>query len=361
MFHRTKKIATSHDSTADTAVTTTFQASHSELRAMCMNSMSVDSMVVGSSKGLSEVWLNKNIEDDLDDDAEFGEGIAAHGTRQALSDQSSGILDMNFSPPPEFAKTGTRSRSPSPPSSCPSSPIRFKVIQKARSETLADRDADLIGLQRNISGSVRVLAAHPSMPCYLSGSSDGTVKLWHFDQEQALCSFSHSSNAKVNAIRFEDYGNKFGVANNLGEICLWRVLSNGENDAPYITIKAHSKRTDDFTFLSSSTLLASAGLSVDGCDVAIWDTITQRASQEMTKPLRKFHLFDSGAKCLAYSPNNERLICGSNKGEISVIDLRQHSVLRTWDAHEGVINKIVVDEENSSFITASASKTQIIV
>jgi len=265
---------------------------------------------------------------------------------------SAGMIDMNFSPPPEFASATSRSNSPSPPSSRPSSPMRFKVLS---SDKLEEPKADVVGLQRSIAGTVRVLAAHPSMPCYLSGSSDGSVKLWHFDQDNELCSFLHGSSAKVNAIRFEDYGNKFGVANSAGEICLWRVLSNGENDTPYITIKAHSKRTDDFVFLSSSTQLASAGLSTDGCDVAIWDTIVQRASHEMATPIRGFNLFESGAKSLAYSSNNERLICGSNKGEIAVIDLRQHTVLRSWDAHDGAINKILVDDDKSSFITASAS------
>lgn len=75
------------------------------------------------------------------------------------------------------------------------------------------------------------------MPCYLSGSSDGAVKLWHFDQEQALWSFSSGTGAKITSIRFQHYGNVFGVANTMGEIQLWKFLSGSENESPFGIIK----------------------------------------------------------------------------------------------------------------------------
>lgn len=339
-----------------------FQSSHAELRSICLNACNQDSMVVGTAKGLSELWLNRRdlLEDDLDDDAEFGSGIAGVEGTNGSQPSSSGLVEPSFSPPAGFL-SGSRSRSSSPRPGSPVSPMgRFAGTERfATKERFVDTaDNDLVGFQRSLASPCRVLASHPSMPCYLSGSADGSVKLWHFDQEQELWSFTHGSGAKVNSIRFEDYGNKLGVANTLGELQLWRFLSGGDNNKPYITIRAHSKHTDDFQFLGSSTVLASGGLSADGNNVAIWDTLTQRASQSMATPVRSFPVCkDVGVRSLAYINSTETLLCGSGKGELSVLDIRQGAIVKTWEGHDGAINKLLVDVEHDSLISGSANGT----
>jgi hypothetical protein len=338
-------------------VTTAFHSSHAEMRSICLNSCNHDSMVVGTTKGLSELWLNRrDLEvDDFDDDSEFGSGIAVEGLNGSHSHTSgsSGLVESgSFSPPPSFSRS--RSSSPGLGSSHPTSPGPDRYATKERFAD--DLDTDLVGLQRSLSSPCRVLASHPSMPCYLSGSADGSVKLWHFDQDHELWSFSHGSNAKVNSIRFEPYGNKLGVVNTLGELQLWRFLSGGATSRPYITIQVHSKRTDDFQFLGSSTVLASGGLSADGNNVAIWDTLTQRASQHMTKPVRSFQVCNTdGVRALSYINSTETLICGGGKGELAVLDIRQGAVVKSWDAHDDAINKLLVDVEHDSLISGSAN------
>jgi len=340
-----------------TQVSVAFQSSHAELRSICLNACNQDSMVVGTAKGLSELWLNHRdlMEDDLDDDAEFGSGIAGVEGSNSSQPSSGGLTSPSFSPPAGFLSGGSRSRSSSPRPDSPTGRLGERFVTRERFSDSSD--ADLVGFQRPLSSPCRVLASHPSMPCYLSGSADGSVKLWHFDQEQELWSFTHGSGAKVNSIRFEDYGNKLGVANTLGELQLWRFLSGGDSK-PYITIQAHSKHTDDFQFLGSSTVLASGGLSADGNNVSIWDTLTQRASQSMSIPVRSFPVCkDVGVRSLAYINSTETLLCGSGKGELSVLDIRQGAIVKTWEGHGGAINKLLVDVEHDSLISGSANGT----
>lgn len=55
-------------------------------------------------------------------------------------------------------------------------------------------------------------------------------------------------------------------------------------------LKCHSKTANDFVFVGSSSLLATAGNSSDNCNVCIWDTLMpQRSSLIKCTTLQQYN------------------------------------------------------------------------
>ena len=303
-----------------------------EVYSMCDVSRHDSELVIGTSKGIVE--------------------LHAHDTNVLRSLHAG-------TPPPFLGRRGSAS-SPSfdIPASRSASPVQFGAgVESPAADGSTEVENQMVpGLTRAIPGGVRALAKHPTMPCYVSGSSHGLVQLWHFNQQHPLSTFRTDSTNKLNALRFSDYGNKFGAVNSGGDLMLWRFLSGDDSDDPFLSIKVNTKRTDDFRFLCSTSLIATGGLNADGCNVNLWDTLlisTDRFS--MAHPIRSFDINDGGTRALGYSPASQRLICGSHKGEISVVDFRQQAVIKTWSAHEGSVNTLIVNEEHDTILSASSS------
>ena len=62
----------------------------------------------------------------------------------------------------------------------------------------------------------------------------------------------------------------------------------------------------DFVFVGSSSLLASAGHSSDGCNLCLWDTLLPQRSAK----IQSFAAHDGGSPCLVYSPKHQVIISG---------------------------------------------------
>ena len=79
--------------------------------------------------------------------------------------------------------------------------------------------------------------------------------------------------AKVTRVRYSEHGNKFGVADADGNVSLWQVGLSSANTRPFFTYQCHSKLTSDFVFLSSCSMIATAGHSSESRNVALWDSL----------------------------------------------------------------------------------------
>uniref|UniRef100_A0A8B9HDR3 Dmx-like 2 n=1 Tax=Astyanax mexicanus TaxID=7994 RepID=A0A8B9HDR3_ASTMX len=64
-----------------------------------------------------------------------------------------------------------------------------------------------------------------------------------------------------------------GVADGEGFLSLWQVNQTSSNPKPYLSWQCHSKTCGDFSFITSSSLIATAGHSNDGRNVCLWDTL----------------------------------------------------------------------------------------
>ncbi|XP_071118494.1 dmX-like protein 2 isoform X1 [Haliotis cracherodii] len=222
----------------------------------------------------------------------------------------------------------------------------------AFSQFVLDRSKRLIRviLRRQVVG-VRRMGSHPHLPHYLSGSADGSVRLWEWGHAQPLTVLrQQGSFPKVTKVLFNAQGNKCCVSDIEGSICLWQVGLGSNFNKPIMSLSCHNKTTSDFTFVGSSSLIATAGHSSESKNVCLWDTLLPQRSALV----HAFTCHEHGSPAVVYAPQHQMLISGGRKGEICIFDMRQRQMRHTFQAHDGPIKCLAMDSEEEYFVTGSA-------
>uniref|UniRef100_A0A8C3NKD9 DmX-like protein 1 n=1 Tax=Geospiza parvula TaxID=87175 RepID=A0A8C3NKD9_GEOPR len=203
--------------------------------------------------------------------------------------------------------------------------------------------------------NVRRMASHPTLPYYLTGAQDGSVRMFEWGHAQQITCFRSGGNSRVTRMRFNYQGNKFGIVDADGYISLyqtnWKCCPlTGTSPKPYLTWQCHNKTANDFVFISSSSLIATAGFSSDNRNICLWDTLVSPANSLV----HAFICHDSGATVLAYAPKHQLLISGGRKGFTCVIDLRLKQQQQLLQSHDSPVKAIAVDPTEEYFVTGSA-------
>ncbi|PIO32579.1 hypothetical protein AB205_0155050 [Aquarana catesbeiana] len=160
------------------------------------------------------------------------------------------------------------------------------------------------------------MASHPTLPYYLTGAQDGSVRMFEWGHAQQITCFRAGGNSRVTRIKFNHQGNKFGVVDADGFISLYQTnwkysATSGSQAKPYL-------------------------LQLD--------------SQAITA----FTCHDSGATVVAYAPKNQLLISGGRKGFTCLFDLRQRQQRHVFQSHDSAVKAIAIDTTEEYFITGSA-------
>ncbi|XP_039400328.1 dmX-like protein 1 isoform X4 [Mauremys reevesii] len=203
--------------------------------------------------------------------------------------------------------------------------------------------------------NVRRMASHPTLPYYLTGAQDGSVRMFEWGHSQQITCFRSGGNSRITRMRFNHQGNKFGIVDADGYICLyqtnWKCCPlTGSTPKPYLTWQCHNKTANDFVFISSSSLIATAGQATDNRNICLWDTLVAPANSLM----HAFICHDSGATVLAYAPKHQLLISGGRKGFTCILDLRQKQQRQLFQSHDSPVKAIAVDPAEEYFVTGSA-------
>ncbi|XP_061881524.1 dmX-like protein 1 isoform X3 [Entelurus aequoreus] len=204
-------------------------------------------------------------------------------------------------------------------------------------------------IKRNIN-NVRRMTSHPTLPYYLTGAQDGSVRMFEWGHSQQIICFRSPGNSRVTRIRFNHQGNKFGIVDADGGLSLWQTHTNGAAPKPYLTLQCHNKTAHDFVFVGSSSLIATAGLSTDNRNVCLWDTLVTPANSLAYA----FCCHESGATVLLMAPRHQLLISGGRKGWISVLELPHRHQRQSFQAHDSPVKALAVDPTEDCFISGSA-------
>ncbi|XP_012992337.3 dmX-like protein 1 isoform X2 [Esox lucius] len=204
-------------------------------------------------------------------------------------------------------------------------------------------------IKRNIN-NVRRMTSHPTLPYYLTGAQDGSVRMFEWGHSQQIICFRSPGNCRVTRIRFNHQGNKFGIVDADGALSLWQTNTTGNTPKPYLTLQCHNKTAHDFVFVGSSSLIATAGLSTDNRNVCLWDTLVT----PMNSLVHAFSCHESGATVLSLAPKQQLLITGGRKGWISVLELPHKQQRQSFQAHDSPVKALAVDPTEDCFISGSA-------
>ncbi|XP_055017925.1 dmX-like protein 1 [Boleophthalmus pectinirostris] len=204
-------------------------------------------------------------------------------------------------------------------------------------------------IKRNIN-NVRRMASHPTLPYYLTGAQDGSVRMFEWGHSQQIICFRSPGNSRVTRIRFSHQGNKFGIVDADGGLSLWQTNTSGAAPKPYLTLQCHNKTANDFVFVSSSSLIATAGLSTDNRNVCVWDTLVPPANSLV----HAFCCHDSGATVLCMAPRQQLLITGGRRGWVSVLELSHRHQRQSFQAHDSPVKALALDPTEDCFISGSS-------
>ncbi|XP_077514309.1 rabconnectin-3 alpha isoform X3 [Amblyomma americanum] len=206
-------------------------------------------------------------------------------------------------------------------------------------------------LKRHRVDSVRRLASHPVLPLYLSGCQDGSVSLWEWGHSQPVSTPRLAGTfAKVTSLLFNQQGNKFGVTDGDGNLSLWQVSMTSTNAKPFFSASCHSKQASDFAFVSSSSLIATAGHSAENRNVCLWDTLLPQRKALVAS----FNCHEHGSSAVVFAPQNQLLISAGKKGDVFIFDVRQRQLRHKFQAHDTAIKCLALDPREEYYITGSA-------
>lgn len=172
----------------------------------------------------------------------------------------------------------------------------------------------------------------------LTGSEDGTVKVWSGHDLVSL-STSKSSLSTIG-----------GMSTSLSSPRMLTVFKA----AP-----AASSRSFAMTYLPFNTSLIASGGNVsnktnESMSIRVWDI-----SSSICKQLIQLPSSTSAVSCLASPwPGTDTILAGTNSGAIHVIDMRirdQSSIVRTFSEHQTHVVNIALSKIGSCYAVASAS------
>ncbi|KAG5839418.1 hypothetical protein ANANG_G00204760 [Anguilla anguilla] len=197
-------------------------------------------------------------------------------------------------------------------------------------------------IKRNLN-NVKRMTSHPIYQYYMTGAQDGSVRMFEWNRPQQLICFRQAGNARVTRLYFNTQGNKCGVADGEGFLSLWQVNQTSSSPKPYLSWQCHTKTCGDFAFITSSSLIASAGLSTDSRNVCLWDTLISPSNTLVhafpchengatRQLLHTFQAHDSAIKALALDSTEDFFITGSAEGNMKVWKLTGHGLLHSFSS-----------------------------
>uniref|UniRef100_A0A8R1HL41 WD_REPEATS_REGION domain-containing protein n=1 Tax=Caenorhabditis japonica TaxID=281687 RepID=A0A8R1HL41_CAEJA len=208
-------------------------------------------------------------------------------------------------------------------------------------------------IKRNVVG-VRRIDSHPHAPFYVTGSSDGSIKVWRWGTKETIYTARVAGqHAKVTKIAFSSNGNKFAAVDGDGMLCLWQASHSTEHKKPYFSQRCHNKTATDVRFLGhSSSVLLTAGSSSLDYNLGLWDTLlpNNRAL------VHSWVAHPEGATCAMYIPSQQTIFTGGRSGEICLWDIRQRQLRQTIKAFDQAhtVKNLVTDSSQDLIVSGSS-------
>lgn len=115
------------------------------------------------------------------------------------------------------------------------------------------------------------------------------VKLFQFGQSRELVSYQTGLSTRISSMNFDPFGSRFGACDNQGNLMLWKFDSSSHALLPFKTLKTHSRSCNDFVFVNSSTVIATAGVSSSSGNVALWDTLMPPSKAKVKGMIHTFN------------------------------------------------------------------------
>ncbi len=188
------------------------------------------------------------------------------------------------------------------------------------------------------AGGVTSVSFSPDGKTVVSGSFDGTIKLWDAAtgslrrtisaQPGMVSSIAVSPDGKTLAGAVSQFGSPDNRATNTGEVKLWNLRTGA-----LLRTLTHPNMVEAVAFSPDSKVVASSCFDKS---VRLWEAQTG-------KLLRSLPDFQDNTVCLAFSPDGKLLAAGTWAGGVGAIKL--------WDAQTGVLRQTLASHHGRCLCT----------
>jgi WD40 repeat protein len=271
--------------------------------------------------------------------------------------------------------------------------IAANTSLKERSHSAHDKSLELlIGTLNGHAGAVTSVAFLPNGKNLVSGSRDGSVKLWSTTIDGTMNStvqLGWRSTQGISALAFSGNGQMLATSSYGGNVEIWNTSAtfsntrNGEMLPP-----ENSTAVNSIAFSPDSRLVATGGLdtyvrlwdansrtkldqldghtdsvlsvafSPDGTSLAtggadrkviLWDLATKRAIKTLTQP--------SVVLSIAFSPDGSNLAVAMANNSVAMWDLKQGKQTGTLDGHSEAVSSVAFSPDGRTLATGSWDTT----
>lgn len=176
----------------------------------------------------------------------------------------------------------------------------------------------------------------------LSGSADGTVRLWDLTTGKEVGRFD-GHEGDVYCVAFSPSGNQALSGGKDQTVRLWDLDSEKEIKK----FVGHVNMVTCVAFAPEGTKIASGGY--DGV-IRIWDTTTGKEVQHMSGNLKTI-------KCLAFTPDGEQLISGGSDKLLSLWRVKDGHLVRNFSGCRDEITCVAVSMDGTRALSACKDLT----
>lgn len=183
----------------------------------------------------------------------------------------------------------------------------------------------------------------------VSGSDDGSIKLWDARKKFAVQTFE--SGFQVTAVCFNDTSEQIISGGIDNDIKIWDIRKN----EVVVELKGHTDTVTGLTLSPDGAYVLSN--SMDNT-LRIWDVRPFVTSDRCIKVFTGHqHNFEKNLLRCAWSADSNRVSCGSSDRYVYVWDVPSRRILYKLPGHNGGINDVDFHPTEPIILSASSDKT----
>ncbi len=203
-------------------------------------------------------------------------------------------------------------------------------------------DRSLLMVFAGHAGEVRSVAFSPDGTKVLTGSSDGTARLWEMTSGKVLATLNGHSDW-VTSVACSPNGEKIVTGSYDRTAQIWETASG----KLLVSLEAHTDRVMSVAFSPNATKALTGS---DDMTIRLWDT----ASGNLITTLEGH---SGGVWSVRFSPDGTRLLTGSSDGTARLWNAESGKLLATLEGHTGAVRSVVFSPDGTKVLTGSNDRT----